>query len=220
MAAQAAERRDWIDPNPPPPWSIEAMLSGEYPERDYRGVNPEAPWAEALAVVADPKAEPASESDAARKASGAASERTQADFDAICERMAQRARELWPPDGKPPDEEADAEPLTNAEWGRAVPIIEPRKPKTPLSRPVRFMGRTFTPEAMYQAEADFCRREQARFLDRAAKWEPKAEPIDPHRELVAEAQAMRDDGIPLRQIAKATGRSLGWVAKYTRKRDE
>ena len=193
----------------------------DHTQPDYRGLDPETPWRDALAVVGDPKAEPARECAAARKANGAASERTQADFDAICERMAQRAREKWP-DGVP-DEEPAAEPLTNAEWGRAVPIIEPRKPKTPLTRPVRFMGRTFTPEAMYQAEADFCRREQARFLDRAANWKPPAKPkrkpkrkakADARAEAVAEAKAMHGDGVPVTQIMEHLGVSRATVFRW------
>ena len=190
---------------------------------DYRGLDPKAPWRDALAVVGDPKAEPARECADARAASGNAMDKTAADFEAICERMAARAREKWP-DGVP-DEPPPTEAIPESEWGRAVPIIEPRKPKTPLTCPVRFMGRTFTPDAMYEAEAEFCQREQARFVDRAARWKPPAKPkrkpktkakakADARAEAVAEAKAMHRDGIPIPQIMERLGVSRATVFRW------
>lgn len=78
-------------------------------------------------------------------------------------------------------------------------------------------ARASTPE--YQAALHEDRKRQAAFEDaERQRWAERtvAKP-DPHRELVKEAQAMRDARVPLRQIAKDTGRSLGWVAKHTRK---
>ncbi|MYJ69257.1 MAG: helix-turn-helix domain-containing protein [Gemmatimonadetes bacterium] len=74
----------------------DAFLASVFAPRDtgpdYRGIDRALPWADALAVVGDPQAEPGPECAAARRASGNALHKTAADYTALCDRLAHRAR--------------------------------------------------------------------------------------------------------------------------------
>lgn len=115
----------------------------------------------------------------------------------------------------PPDSEPDqATPEPVADWRTAIPLIEPRRRK--LTEADRKAGQRFLDSIGAGVKlddgkvvADWCKRETLRWWRKRAA---AAAVSEPERDAVAEAQAMRKDGMSYGQIAEALGigKSQAW----------